>query len=284
MEIERAAPTGFCSGVRRAIEMVERASRELGGVESLGEVVHNRQVVECLEDAGVKVVCDLAQAQGPAVAVPSHGAGPQVFREIESRGLKLVDATCPIVRRAQQKAQELHRAGFQVVIFGEGDHPEVKGILAWAGPGARAGTDPQALVGQAKPPRRLGLLSQTTQSPEAFARFVARLSEMALAGMVEMRVVNTTCPNTHLRQRVALELAGRVDLMLVVGGRHSANTRRLAQLCREAGVEAQHIEAAAEIDPLWLRGRGRVGVAAGASTPDRAVEEVMARLRELAET
>lgn len=283
VHVEKASLTGFCFGVRRALDMMEQACQQRGGVASLGEVVHNRQVVEYLESVGVKVICNLEESLGGAVAIPSHGAGPEVFAEIERRRLPLVDATCPIVGKAQKRARELHQAGFQVVIFGDPDHPEVKAVLAWAGGNALAITDPQTLIASGKAPRRLGLMAQTTQQPQSFARFVSGILELALAGMSEVRVVNTLCPSVHLRQQAAQELSRRVDLMIVVGGRHSANTRRLAEVCHEAGCETRHIETAAEIAPGWLHGKNRVGVAAGTSTPDQEVESVLAKLKELAE-
>ncbi|MBI4298058.1 MAG: 4-hydroxy-3-methylbut-2-enyl diphosphate reductase [Chloroflexi bacterium] len=282
MQIEKASLTGFCFGVRRALNMMEKAAAEKGGIASLGDLVHNRQVVDYLESLGVRVICNLEESQGGAVAIPSHGAGPEVFQEIEARKLPLVDATCPIVSKAQRKARDLRQAGFQVVIFGDPDHPEVRAVLAWAGEGALAITEPEALLARGKIPRRLGIMAQTTQTPKAFSLFVAKLSELALAQMTELRVVNTLCPSVHLRQQAAQELARRVDLMIVVGGHHSANTRRLAEVCREAGCEARHIETVAEVDAAWLHGKERIGVAAGTSTPDQAVEAVMARLQELA--
>ncbi len=283
VQIEKVSLTGFCFGVRRALDMMERASIERGGVASLGEVVHNRQVVEYLESVGVRVICNFDDSHGMTVAIPSHGAGPEVFSEIESRHLPLVDATCPIVDKAQKKARELHQAGFQVVIFGDPEHPEVKAVLAWAGDSALATTDANDIVAKGRKPRRLGLMAQTTQPPQNFARFAGRILELAIAGVSEVRVVNTLCPSVHLRQQAAQELSRRVDLMVVVGGHHSANTRRLAEVCQEAGCETRHIETAAEIAQDWVQGKGRIGVAAGTSTPDQEVEAVLAKLKEFAE-
>ena len=156
MQIDKTSLTGFCFGVRRALDMMEKASLERGGISSLGEVVHNRQVMEYLESLGVKIICNLDESRGGVVAIPSHGAGPQVFQDIAARGLPLVDATCPIVSKAQKKARALYQAGFQVVIFGDPDHPEVKAVLAWAGEGALAITEPQAILAGGKTPHRLG--------------------------------------------------------------------------------------------------------------------------------
>ncbi len=278
MKVEKAKEMGFCFGVRRAIDIVERAARQDGPLDSLGAIVHNRRVVERLAACGVRVVESLDEVKGGVVAITSHGVGPEVFQEIRSRRLGVVDATCPFVRRAQAAAQKLAKAGFSVVIFGDADHPEVRGLLGWAG--EKGCAMEQFAPWWSKLPRRLGILSQTTQSPASFAQFVGELIDTTLVEVDELRIVNTICTATRRRYAAARRLASRVDLMLVVGGRDSANTRRLAEICRSSGVETHHIEAAGEIDPSWLGGRRRIGVTAGASTPDQAVDEVVFRLEE----
>lgn len=278
LEIEKAAELGFCTGVRRAIDILERKAREVGPVETLGAVVHNQQVVEGLARCGIKAVESLDHLQGNILAISSHGVSPQVLEQIRDRGLQIVDTTCPFVRRAQVAARRLAQAGFLVIVFGEESHPEVQGVLGWAEGKGLATLEPPRFD---KMPRRIGIISQTTQSYAGFARFVASFIDISLATLSELRVVNTICDATRKRQQAALELASRVDLMVVVGGRNSANSRRLAEICAAAGVETYHIERAAEIDPAWLRNHRRVGVTAGASTPDQAIEEVIAKLKHL---
>lgn len=281
MEILLATDMGFCFGVRRAIEIMERAASDGGELVSLGDVVHNPQVVERLGQRGVKVVSHLEEAPGERVAITAHGVGPQVLAEVQQRGLSILDATCPIVTRCQRWAQKLAREGFAIVIFGDAQHREVKGTLAWAlGKGiaiTEEGLDslPEDL------PSRIAVMSQTTQNPQRFAAFVAQLLAKHVDRISELRVVNTLCGVTSNQQAAAQELAQQVDVMIVVGGRHSANTRHLAEVCQEEGVPTYHIETAAEVETGWLRGRQRVGVTAGASTPDFVTEEVVARLREL---
>lgn len=276
MEIEKAAELGFCTGVRRAIDILEKAAHELGPLQTLGPVVHNQQVVERLAKSGVKVAESLGQLEGNIVAISSHGVSPKVLEEIKDRGLQIVDTTCPFVRRAQVAARKLAGAGFFVIIFGEGDHPEVEGVLGSAPGKGLATLEPPKFD---KPPQRIGILSQTTQSFSGFAHFVSSFADSHLNLISELRIVNTICDATRKRQQAALEVAKRVDLMLVVGSRHSANTQRLAEIC-SAIVETYHIERAAEIEPSWLRNRQRIGVTAGASTPDEAIDEVMAKLKD----
>lgn len=281
MNIEKAKEIGFCFGVKRAIDLLEKAAREHGGVETLGALVHNRTVMQALARKGVKVLGGLGEASGRAVAISTHGVGPDVVEEIQARGLVAVDATCPRVRQAQRAARDLANAGFYVVVFGDAAHPEVKGVLGWAQDQGTACVDPAALWPAGAAPSRVGLLSQTTQSQSSFARFAAAIVAGSLPNLREIRVVNTMCAVTRRREAAAVELAKRHDLVVVVGGRSSSNTQRLVEGCVAAGAEAHLVETAAEVEPGWLRGRKSVGVTAGTSTPDEAITEVIERLREL---
>jgi 4-hydroxy-3-methylbut-2-enyl diphosphate reductase len=281
MEILRASDMGFCFGVRRAVEMAEKAAAELGQLTSLGSVVHNQQVVQRLAELGVDVIQRPSEANGRAVIVPSHGVAPEVMDDVKSLGLRVIDATCPMVTRSQQWAKRLARDGFAVVIFGNPDHPEVRGVLGWAQGKGMAFLDGRSLQSILLP-SRIAVLSQTTQTEERFASFVGSLLEAHLKGIRELRVINTLCNATTSKQAATHELAREVDIMIVVGGRESANTRHLAEVASAVGVETHQVESASQIDPAWLRGQARVGVTAGASTPNEAVEAVVARLEELA--
>ena len=277
--IEKARELGFCFGVRRAIQVMEEASRRLGALDTLGPVVHNQRVVERLEALGVRAVAGVEATHLRRVALPSHGAPPQMVAGLRERGVEVVDATCPIVSRAQRAAQELAAAGFKVVIFGDAQHPEVRGVLGWAGQGAIATLEAES-VSFRRWPKKLGFLSQTTQNAESFARFVSQLLPQALERATEVRVVNTICHATRERQQAALELARRSDLMLVVGSFISANTRQLSALCAQV-TETHQVEGPRDIEPGWLEGKDRVGVTAGASTPDETVTEVVEWLEQL---
>ncbi len=279
IEIRTASSLGFCFGVRRAIEMVEEAAAEKGPIDSLGSVVHNPVVAERLKTRGVDIVGGFDAVSSPSVAITAHGAGPEVYRKAASNGLDLVDTTCPIVARAQRAARRLVNSGFKVIIYGDADHPEVRGVLAWTrGKGVvLADADEPVEI----PRRKVALLSQTTKSQHAFTDFVARFLALHIDRINEVRVINTTCPETEDRYEAARELAREVDLMIVIGGRNSANTGKLAGTCRAAGVDTYQIEREDEIAPEWLHRRAIVGVTAGASTPDESIAAAVRRLREL---
>jgi 4-hydroxy-3-methylbut-2-enyl diphosphate reductase len=284
MQVIKAKELGFCMGVRRAVEMMEGAADKMGPITSLGSTVHNPQVVDQLRSRGVEVIATLEAIDTRPVAITAHGVGPQVLRELEARGAAVVDTTCPIVTRAQQWAKKLTDEGFGVIVFGDPDHKEVRGILGWAqGKVITMKTD--AELDAPLPdwmPSRVGVLSQTTETEGHFARFVQRLLTLHMDHISELRVINTLCNATTSQQAATEELAHDVDLMVVVGGRESANTRHLADVSREQGVETYHVESADEIDAGWLAGRAKVGVAAGASTPDTVIDDVVARLYALA--
>jgi len=284
MKVIRAKELGFCMGVRRAVDMMEQAAGELGPITSLGSTVHNPQVVGKLRERGVDVIASIEQVDARPVAITAHGVGPQVLEELEARGAGIVDTTCPIVTRAQQWAKRLTDEGFGLIVFGDPEHKEVRGILGWA-KGKVLTMRTEGELDAPLPdwlPSRIGVLSQTTETEGHFARFVHKLMTVHMDRISELRVVNTLCNATTSQQAATDELAGEVDLMVVVGGRESANTRHLAEVARERGVETYHVESAVEIDAAWLAGKDRVGVAAGASTPDVVIDEVVDRLYALA--
>ncbi len=284
MEILRARDMGFCYGVRRAVDIMNQAAADRGQIASFGSVVHNPLVTERLAEKGVEVVSALSAAGDRPVAITAHGVGPQVMEEVTERGLEVIDTTCPIVTRAQQWARKLTEEGYALVVFGDPQHKETRGILGWAGAKAYALQSeseierlPEAM------PSRVAVLSQTTHTESHFASFVRRLFELRMDRISELRVINTLCNATTGQQAAAEELAHDVDMMIVVGGRESANTRHLAEVCTEMGVPAHHIERAEELEADWLDGVERVGLTAGASTPDFAIDAVEARLRSLAD-
>ncbi|OGO50600.1 MAG: 4-hydroxy-3-methylbut-2-enyl diphosphate reductase, partial [Chloroflexi bacterium RBG_16_68_14] len=282
-EIILASEMGFCFGVRRAVDMMAEATQETGRMVSLGSVVHNPQVVAQLKEKGLDVIASPDEVDGLPVAITAHGVSEAVVRDLEDRGVPIVDTTCPIVTRSQQWAKRLSEEGFAVVVFGDPNHKETRGVLGWAQAKAYAVPSVDEIDNLPEDlPSRIGVLSQTTQTEAHFAEFVRALLARRMDRISELRVINTLCNATTSQQAAAQELAHRVDLMIVIGGRESANTRHLAEVAREEGVETHHVESADEIRREWLNGHQRVGVTAGASTPDSAVDAVVARLRELA--
>ncbi len=284
MRIEVAEEVAFCFGVQRALRMVRGALRRGRKALSLGPLIHNPQVVGELEELGLRVVNDLSEITSGAVVVRTHGALPEVLAEAERRGLEVIDATCPFVKRAQQAAAQMHQEGYTVIVLGERDHPETLAILACTD-GEAAVVESVAdgasalLTSGGRTGRRLGLVAQTTQPLERFAALVAALLPLC----EELKAANTVCDATVGRQAAATRLAQEADVMIVVGGHESANTRRLAEICRRHAPRTYHIQTAAEIRAEWLRGAEYVGITGGASTPPEALQEARKCLEELAE-
>jgi 4-hydroxy-3-methylbut-2-enyl diphosphate reductase len=249
-------------------------------VETLGAVVHNDQVLHRLAGIGVSVVKDVDEIKGDTIVTSSHGVTPEVEENIRARHISIISTTCPFVRRAQVAARRLVESGFFIIIYGDAGHPEVRGILGWAKGRGLATKDVKDVAALSPLPRRIGILSQTTQVPARFAEFVKKVTDIALTKDSEIRIIDTICHDIRERQASALELASRADLMLVVGGRHSANTSHLAELCSQF-AETHLIETSEEIQLAWLRGKKLVGVTAGASTAEESVDEVMKRLEEM---
>jgi 4-hydroxy-3-methylbut-2-enyl diphosphate reductase len=280
MEILLAKDMGFCWGVRRAIDIMETAAEKHGEIISVGPIVHNPQVVHELEEMGVRTNVKPGGDEHP-VAITAHGVGPQIIDEVKRTGAEIIDGTCPIVTRSQRWARKMAEGGFTVLVFGDPDHREVRGVLGWAGDKAIAVRDGDPLP---RPlPSRVAVISQTTQSPERFAEFVGRIMQDHVSEITELRLINTLCNITSGQQAAARELAQETDVVLVVGGKTSANTRHLLEVCHEEGTTAYHIESAADVEPEWLGACRRVGVTAGASTPDSAVEAVVTRVRDIAD-
>ena len=280
MNIEKAKELGFCHGVRRALKIIEDAADGKSRIVTLGPIVHNKTVVARLKSLGVDVVDSIDELNNAIIAISSHGVSPAVFERIQSRDSTIIDTTCPTVRSAQKAAQRLAKAGFGVIIFGEANHPEVRGLLGWAGENSIASMDADSIPVD-RLSGRIGVLAQTTQSQGEFSNFVDRLVRRLLPRTQEIRIINTLCQETLKRQLAAEELAENSGLMIVVGGHNSANTRRLAEVCAPI-VETHHIENADEIDAAWLKGKSKIGITAGASTPDEAIEQVIKRIRSLA--
>ncbi len=257
---------------------MEHAADQYGEIISVGPIVHNPQVVSDLESKGVHT--GKPKDASRPVAITAHGVGPQVLEEVRATGAEVIDGTCPIVTRSQRWAKRMAEQGFSVLVFGDPDHREVLGVIAWAGDKAIPIRDGEPLPDPF--PNRVALISQTTQTPERFAEFVSQVMTEHVNDITEMRLINTLCQVTSNQQAAARELAQECDMMLVVGGRASANTRHLLEVVQQEGVRAYHIETADEIEPAWLVNVERLGVTAGASTPDSAVEAVVDRVRELA--
>ena len=275
MSLEVADKAGACFGVERALAMVERTiDSATGPVATLGPLIHNPEVVARLAKRGVHAVDVPPEAPGTTLIIRSHGVAPEVLDRALERGNLVVDATCPYVKQAQRAARDHLLAGRQVVVVGEAGHPEVEGILANA-PGARAVVEPGDLDA-VEPGVPVGLVAQTTQTPER----LERIAEALRAQGHEVVVSHTICAATKQRQEAAVDLAKRVDAMVIIGGRNSANTSRLAELSAEH-CTTYHVEGADELDPRWFKAGMNIGVSAGASTPKTQIEDVCAAVLDL---
>lgn len=276
-DVKLAVSAGFCFGVERAVKMAVSALEELGKpVYTLGPIIHNPQEVLRLQDMGIMMAESLEDIPDGTVVIRSHGAPKGVIEEAERKGLTVVDATCPLVQRLKERVRELAEDGYQVVIVGESDHPEVKAVLSYAPDSCYVVREPGSFDPE-KLNKKVGLVAQTTQSLDNL-RAVASL---CICHCREVRTYNTICQATHRRGAEAMDLAKRVDVMIVVGGKNSANTTRLAQAVNQGGTTTYHIESAAELSLLEIPLKVPVGVTAGASTPGWVIDEVVTALRKM---
>ncbi|TCP63825.1 4-hydroxy-3-methylbut-2-enyl diphosphate reductase [Heliophilum fasciatum] len=276
MQVLLAAHAGFCFGVRRAIQQVEAELAHSGKVATYGPLIHNPQVIARLADQGVAIVDHLDMSTLGPVVIRSHGVGPAIYEQAAQHGVNLIDATCPFVANVQKAARDFTEQGYQVVIAGDADHPEVQGIVAWTGNRAIVVASGKEITGD-KIQGKVALIAQTTLKEATFREVEAALRQLD----VELIVKNTICSATAKRQEAAQQLVSQVEVMVVVGGRNSSNTRKLAQICVAAGLPTYHVEQAEELDPRWFKNVNQAGVTAGASTPHWIIEEVVQRMTEI---
>ena len=278
MKIRKAVHAGYCWGVERALDIVTDTAAAHPGetVRTLGPIIHNPHVVQSLEEQGVQSVNDLDEMTAGTVIIRTHGVPPETYEHARAKGLNVVDATCPLVTLVQNKAKQLVQEGYHLVIFGNPRHPEVIGTIGHAGGKATVIERPED-VADLHLPKRVGVVVQTTQETELLAALLAQLAPRCK----EVKIFNTICNPTIERQEAARELARDVQVVIVVGGKNSSNTRHLAEVCREEGATAYHIEDAAELDPAWVKGVAAVGVTAGASTPGWLMDQVIDRIQAL---
>lgn len=279
-----ADSAGFCFGVRRAVKLAEEAPTKHPGEEirTLGPIIHNPQVVSRLRDQGIVRIDDIDELAAGIIIIRSHGITRQETEKIKNRReLRVIDATCPYVRRAQEIVADMSRQGYQIIIIGEPDHPEVQGLVSYGKTErTQVVTGPNDLPAYLFKPgksQRLAVLAQTTQAQSVYSEVINAL--LPIKG--ELRCFNTICTATSDRQEEALRLAVECDLMLIIGGRNSANTNRLYELCRQQLPATYHVETSDDIDPRWLVDRQRIGISAGASTPRWLIDDVCSHLQQL---
>lgn len=271
-----AEKCGFCRGVKNAIKLAEETLAERKKVYCLGEIIHNKDVVSRLKKLGLVTVQSIEEISEGTVLIRSHGATRKEIEKIQNKGLEIVDATCGLVKRVQQLAKKLNDQGYRVLMLGDAKHPEVTAVVGWADDIYVAATVKD--IHKMPTDKKLGVICQTTQSPGYFADLV---KNVALTEFNELKIINTLCKETKKRQNSAVELCKKVDIMFVLGGLNSANTRKLAELCKKHNQWTYHLQNFSELDMGLLEGKKTAGITAGASTPDWVIEEFAKGLESL---
>jgi len=273
MEVIVAKKCGFCHGVENAIKMAEKRLAEKGSIYSLGPIIHNKDVVEQLAAKGLKTVENVDEVKSGTVLIRSHGAAPSEIEKLKAKGIDIVDATCVLVKRVQRIATELEQQGYTVVVIGDKNHPEVKAVVGCAKNVIVIGDESD--LHKLPPEGKLGIVCQTTQSLEHFSRLLFAITKH---GFTELKAINTLCKEAIKRQEAAVELCKKVDIMFVLGGLESANTRKLAELCKKYNPQTFHLQNWNEFGKSILSGKKVAGVTAGASTPQRVISEFVENL------
>jgi len=269
-----AKRAGFCFGVKRAVDMAFAAARQSERVYTLGPIIHNPQVIEKLKSEGVQPVESIDSRKIKTLIVRTHGVPKEISEKLNKKKYEVIDATCPFVKKAQNYARLLRAEDYQVVIIGDKEHPEVKGLMSYAGP------DAVVVNKDDSPPNlksRVGVVVQTTQPVSVLKEFLIDTVDR----VKELKVFNTICNSTALRLKETKSIAEKVDAVIVVGGKNSANTTQLANFCISMSVPTYHIETASEIKVGWFANVDKVGITAGASTPEWIIEEVADRIRHI---
>lgn len=280
MEVIVAKTAGFCFGVEKAVEMVwEKLAESDQPIYTYGPIIHNEQVVADFAKHGVKVIhtrTELAQVKTGIVVIRSHGVGPDIYRIAEQNNLEIADATCPFVKRIHNIVQEQNKAGRQVVIIGNENHPEVEGIKGWGdGHTIVVGNEGQMDDFLSKTGRKISIVAQTTFNYNKFQELVEKFSKKGY----DILVLNTICNATQERQVEAKEIASKVDAMIVIGGKNSSNTQKLYEICLKECKNTHYIQTLGDFDPESVNSVRSVGITAGASTPKKIIEEVHTNVR-----
>ena len=280
MEVIVAKTAGFCFGVKRAVEKVyEQAEQKAGSIYTYGPIIHNESVVDDLKKKGVHVIEseeELDELTEGTVIIRSHGVSRRICEKIEARGLKLVDATCPFVKKIHQIVEEKSQEGYTILIAGNDSHPEVEGIKGWCRGKVLVLENLQAAQTlELEPEEKTCLVSQTTFNYKKFQDMVEILAKRGYNSIV----VNTICSATHERQVEARDVASKVDSMIVIGGRNSSNTQKLYEICKSVCENTYYIQTFEDLQSQNFQSGDSVGITAGASTPNTIIEEVHTNVR-----
>ena len=275
VKITIAKSAGFCFGVKRAIDLAQDIASKNNDVYTFGPLIHNPQEVARLEKENIKVVEDYSKIDKGVLVLRTHGIPLDIYENLSKKeNIKIVDAACPFVKKAQDIIKELSKDSEQIVIVGEKKHPEVVALVSY-GKGKCIVIEDKKDVKNVKKTDIIYIVSQTTQSPKKFEEIVNEISKIS-----QVKVFNTICRATFDRQSAAEKLAKEVDVMIVIGGKNSGNTTRLYQICSNI-TKTYHIEDVGEIEPAWFDKVESVGITAGASTPDWIIENIKRRIKEI---
>lgn len=270
--IRLARNSGFCFGVKRAIQIAEKAAIQHDEVVTLGPIIHNPQVVQQLKKKHIYAVDNLSDVENRPTILRSHGVPKQTIDFLKKKNVEIIDAICPYVARTQSYGQELDEQGYQIIIFGDKNHPEVKAVKSYIKSNAIIVETVEMLP--QKLPAKIGIISQTTQRMDKLQKLI----DYILPKANELRVYNTICNATSIRQKSTLILAQKSDIMIVIGGKNSSNTKQLAKICQKHS-ETYHIETSEELESVWFTNKYKIGLTAGASTPDWCILEVYNRIK-----
>ena len=279
--IKIAESAGFCFGVKIAVDSAIEAGKTYGKAFTNGPIIHNKQVVQFLEGLNVRELKSYDDLKkGDTILIRSHGVPPKTEKMLKDIGVNLIDATCPFVKKVHEKVRQLVEEGYFVIIIGEEGHPEVIGILGHLEEVGGKGIvveNMEDLIRKFPKRNKVGVVAQTTQNEEFFEEAVGYIA----SNVEELKVFNTICDATSVRQEEVKRIAKEVDLMIIIGGKHSGNTRRLAQISKALNPNTYHIEKADELQTEWFEGAENIGVSAGASTPDWIIKEVVEKIKEI---
>ncbi|MEW6457357.1 MAG: 4-hydroxy-3-methylbut-2-enyl diphosphate reductase [Acidobacteriota bacterium] len=277
MNIIVSQESGFCYGVKRALDIVKKTRKERNQkIQTLGPLIHNPGVVKKLNEEGIEVCESIDDLNSGIAIIRTHGISPQSLKEIKNKGIEIIDATCPYVKKSQMIAKRLYEDGYEVVIVGDRNHPEIVGIQGFLNDmGVIVKSEEEAMGLPFK--NKKALIAQTTQDENLFER----IASILLKNSLELRVFNTICDSTSLRQKSAASIAKEVDVMVVLGGKASSNTNKLYNICKKIRDETYLIENPDELPLNVLKGKKSIGISAGASTPNEDIDALIDKINQL---
>ncbi|MFH1867352.1 MAG: 4-hydroxy-3-methylbut-2-enyl diphosphate reductase [Candidatus Omnitrophota bacterium] len=278
LKVIKARCAGFCFGVKRAVGVAEKFLTQRKTAYSLGPIIHNPSVVSELSKKGLEVISDIKKARRSYILIRSHGIAPRLMKEAKALSIGMIDATCPFVKRSHRIVTMLKKEGYKIIIVGERSHPEIRALTEVAGRSCKVIAKESDLKKLKLSTKKIAAVAQTTLSRDNFLKITSSMLDM---DCFEFRIFDTICSDVVKRQTEAKQLAKRVELILVVGGKISANTRHLANICKDAGAKTHHIETERELKPSWFKSGDSIGVISGASTPENIVDRVVSKLKSM---